>query len=170
MVNAFWLDHDVRQAVEWLVDSHVTAGVFETSMVLTTAAQLRGHPGTDELYYSHPNHPLTRWAAASYSNWMKLHSYAEHAHQEWRYRWNHSGDETHESWSVVQTIDRDVRRDLDWPSTEKTPPPQVTGDWEAGSHVDAYRLYYANDKRHLFEWTKRERPPWIEEYARKNNA
>lgn len=29
MVNAFWLDRDLEQAVAWLVDAHVTSSVFE---------------------------------------------------------------------------------------------------------------------------------------------
>lgn len=34
------------------------------------------------------------------------------------------------------------------------------------NYVDAYRYYYANEKRHLFEWSKdRGEPPWIAEYT-----
>ncbi len=44
MVNAFWLDRDLERAAAWLVDRHVISGVFECSMVLTTAVQLNGYP------------------------------------------------------------------------------------------------------------------------------
>lgn len=164
MVNAFWLDHDPQKAVEWLVDSHVTAGVFECSMVLTTAAQKNGYPEDKDLYYSHENHPLTEWAAESYQNWWYLYRYAENAHQEWRYRWNHMQDETHKSWGVVGSLDLDRLESLDWASSERSDPPQLTGEWEASGYVDAYRLYYANDKQHLYRWSGRERPPWLDEY------
>ena len=166
MVNAFWLDRDLRRATAWLVDSHVTSSVFECSMVLTTAVQLRGYRAHDDLYYTHPEHPLTRWAAESHANWRYLREYAERAHEEWRYRWDHTQEETHGSWATVQSLDDGAIRALDWPLDERTDPPQVTGRWTARDYVDAYRLYYANEKRHLFAWSKdRAEPPWVSEYA-----
>jgi len=58
---------------------------------------------------------------------------------------------------------------VSWPG-EPSPPPQLTGDWEADTVVDAYRLYYANDKRDLFAWTKRQPPPWLDDYRREEPA
>jgi hypothetical protein len=165
MVNAFWLDRDLDAAARWLVDRHVTSSVFECSMVLTTAARLNGYED-DDLYFTHPDHPLTRWAADSRDNWRRLHDYTERAHEEWRYRWDHDPDEYHKSWATVLSMDAGAVRRLDWPSADGRDPPQVTGRWRAESYVDAYRLYYANDKRALFSWAKdRTEPPWISEYT-----
>ncbi len=163
MVNAFWLDRDLDLARRWLVDSHVTSSVFECSMVLTTAAQVRGYDGED-LYFTHADHPLTRWAADSLANWRRLRAYVERAHEEWRYRWEH-GDRVHGAWATASTVDPAALAELDWPGEGLDDPPQVTGEWRADDHVEAYRLYYANEKRHLFEWTKRERPSWLDEYV-----
>lgn len=164
MVNAFWLDHDCSQTARWLVDRHVCSSLFECSMVLTTAVQLNGHDGTD-LYFSYENHPLTRWAADSHENWTKLYEYTEHAHEEWRYRWDHD-QAYHASWVTVLSLDDEVIGELDWPSEEGGDPPQLTGRWKAHDYVDAYRLYYANEKRALFSWTKdRNPPPWIGKYT-----
>ena len=166
MVNAFWLDRDLETAAAWLVDAHVTSSVFECSMVLTTAAQVNGYPESEDLYFSHATHPLTRWAAEAHSNWRRLHAYAEAAHEEWRYRWDHGPEERHASWAVVETLDLDAVSVLGWPSETGRDPPQVTGEWEADDYVDAYRYYYANEKRHLFAWAKdRSEPPWIAEYT-----
>ena len=166
MVNAFWLDRDLDTAVAWLVDSHVTSSVFECSMVLTTAVQLNGYPADDDLYFTHPDHPLTQWAADAHANWERLWSYADAAHREWRYRWDHGPEERHGSWATVNSLDLDAVRDLEWPSEESSDPPQVTNEWTAADYVDAYRYYYANEKRHLFEWSKdRSEPPWIAEYT-----
>jgi len=115
MVNAFWLDRDLDQAARWLVDAHVTSSVFECSMVLTTAVQLHGYPSDDDLYFTHPDHPLTQWAADAYGNWRTLHAYTEAAHEEWRYRWDHEPAESHGSWAVVETLDGDAVADLAWP-------------------------------------------------------
>ncbi|RDI72300.1 hypothetical protein [Halopelagius longus] len=165
MVNAFWLDRDLQTAVEWLVDKHVTSSVFECSMVLTTAAQLNGVEGED-LYFTHRNHPLTQWAAESYDNWRRLRAYTEAAHGEWRYRWDHAPEDRHGCWATVETLDPETVRELAWPTEAATDPPQVTGEWTAPDYVDAYRYYYANEKRHLFQWSKdREEPPWIAEYT-----
>jgi len=51
-------------------------------MVLTTAVQLRRYPESDDLYFTHENYPLTRWAAASLANWERLYEYTELAHEE----------------------------------------------------------------------------------------
>ena len=166
MVNAFWLDRDLDTAVAWLVDSHVTSSVFECSMVLTTAVQLNGVPRSDDLYFTHPDNPLTRWAADAYDNWRLLRAYTEAAHREWRYRWDHAPEERHGCWATVESLDGEAVRSLDWPTEAASDPPQLTGEWRADDYVDAYRYYYANEKRHLFEWSKdRTRPPWVEEYT-----
>ena len=171
MVNAFWLDRDLDQAVRWLVDRHVTSSVFENAMVLTTAVQHNGYAEgdpdrRDDLYFTHPDHPLTRWAAAHPDNWDYLYEYTELAHEEWKHRWDHPPEKVHGSWSTVETLDDDEIARLDWPG-EPGDPPQVTDGWHADDYVDAYRLYYANEKRHLFEWSGgRTRPPWIDDYVR----
>ncbi|PSP76883.1 hypothetical protein BRC81_11040 [Halobacteriales archaeon QS_1_68_20] len=169
MVNAFWLDRDLDVVRRWLVDRHVTSSLLECSMVLTTAAQVRGYEGED-LYFTHEDHPLTRWAAESHENWLRLRAYVEAAHEEWRYRWEHDTDRVHGSWATASTVDPSALADLDWPSDGFVDPPQVTGEWGADDYVEAYRLYYANEKRHLFEWTKRERPPWVDDYVREPAA
>ena len=103
MVNAFWLDRDLDRTARWLVDDHVLSSVFESAMVLTTAVQLNGYAEDDpavrdELYFTHPDHPLTQWAAAHTDNWEYLREYAAAAHAEWRYRWDHPPEKTHGSW------------------------------------------------------------------------
>lgn len=166
MVNAFWLDREVEQAVRWLADLHVTSSVFECAMVLTTAVQLNGYEGSEELYFSHREHPLTRWAAASHENWQRLYAYTEAAHEEWRYRWDHAPSEYHGSWEVVCSLDLTTVEYLDWPTASADDPPQITGEWCAPDYVVAYRLYYANEKRHLFAWAKeRAAPPWLEAHT-----
>lgn len=166
MVNAFWLDRDPEQAAAWLVDTHVTSSLLECSMVLTTAAQANGYPESEALYVTHEDHPLTRWAADSHANWERLYSFVRAIHDEWRYRWEHDADEFHSCWTVVESIDRDVLAGLDWPSDEASDPPQVTGDRTAEDYVDAYRLYYANEKRDLFQWARgRTAPPWLGAYT-----
>ena len=165
MVNAFWLDRDLDTAAAWLVDRHVTSSVFECSMVLTTAVQLNGHPDED-LYFTHQNHPLTQWAASTFDNWQRLWDYTDAAHDEWQYRWDHGPDERHGCWATVNSLDGETVRDLDWSTGGRTDPPQVTGEWTADDYVDAYRYYYANEKRHLFHWSKdRSEPPWVDEYT-----
>jgi hypothetical protein len=163
MVNAFWLDEDVQQAAAWLVDKHVLSSLLENHLTLTTALAIRGYPDED-LPVTHRNHPLPLWAADHPDNWHRLHGYVEACHQEWRHRWDNH-DRTHGSWAKVQRLDLDQVAALDWPG-EAGPPPHLTGEWEAETVVDAYRLYYANDKQDLFTWTRREPPPWLEAYQR----
>ncbi|WP_115864960.1 hypothetical protein [Halorussus litoreus] len=171
MVNAFWLDRDVDQTARWLVDSHVLSSIFENAMVLTTAVQLNGYAEGDpetreDLYFTHPDHPLTRWAAAHHDNWLSLRSYTQAAHEEWKHRWDHPPEKVHGSWATVESLDSQAVAALDWPG-EPTDPLQVTDGWHADDYVEAYRLYYANEKRDLFEWSGgRSSPPWLDEYRR----
>ncbi|WP_135854045.1 hypothetical protein [Halorussus salinus] len=166
MVNAFWLDRDLDRTARWLADPHVLSSVFENAMVLTTAVQLNGYPESDDLYYTHADHPLTRWAAAHRDNWDLLYAYTAAAHDEWRYRWDHPPEETHGSWATVESLDESLLADLDWPG-EPSDPPQVTGEWTADDYVEAYRRYYANEKRDVFEWSGgRSAPPWLDDYRR----
>ena len=165
MVNAFWLDRDPGTAAAWLVDRHVTSSVFECSMALTTAVQLNGLSGED-LYFTHSDHPLVRWAADARGNWRRLRAYVEAVHEEWRYRWDHGPEERHACWETVESLDPEAVAALDWPTEAASDPPQVTNGWTAEDYVDAYRYYYANEKRHLFEWSKdRSEPPWVEAYT-----
>ncbi|GAA0231289.1 hypothetical protein GCM10009000_053260 [Halobacterium noricense] len=134
-------------------------------MVLTTAVQLRGYD-EEGLSFTHSKHPLTQWAARALENWEYLREYTACAHEEWRYRWNHGLDEYHGSWAGVRRLNDDRIAALDWTGNPGDPP-QVVGDWRTDDYVDAYRLYYANEKRHLFEWAKNRRPPpWLDEYRR----
>ncbi|PGF16780.1 hypothetical protein CP556_12070 [Natrinema sp. CBA1119] len=166
MVNAFWLDRDLERAATWLVDRHVTSSVFECSMVLTTAVQRNGYPESDALYVTHPDHPLTRWAARSLANWRSLRAYTDTAHEEWRYRWDHDSTDRHGCWATVRSLDDDRVRGLEWPREGREDSPPVTDGWTAEDYVDAYRYYDANEKRHLFEWSKaRSMLPWIPEYT-----
>jgi len=122
MVNAFWLDEDLVQTARWLVDRHVTSSVLENATVLTTAVQVNGYPEDGDLYFSHADHPLTRWATASHANWRRLRAYtAAAAHDEWRYRWDHSDDENHASWAVVNSLDDDVVADPTGPPNRPGP-------------------------------------------------
>jgi hypothetical protein len=73
IVTAFWLDRDPDRTARWSVDSHVLSSVSENAAVLTTAVQLNdcaeGDPTASEnLSFTHADHPLTRWAAADPDN------------------------------------------------------------------------------------------------------
>ncbi len=165
MVNAFWLDRELEQAVVWLVDRHVLSSVLECSLVLSTAALRNGWEG-ENLPMSHEHHPLTRWAGDAYDNWAMLREYTRLAHEEWRYRWDHDPEEVHGSWATVRDIDPEAVAELAWDEPSGSDPPQVTDGWHADDYVDAYRYYYANEKHHLFEWAKeRGPPPWLDDYT-----
>ncbi len=141
MVDACWLDEDVEQAARWLVDEHVLSSILEGAMVLTTALQANGYPRSEEPYVTHEDRPFTVWAGEHLDNWRRLYAYVEACHEEWRYRWD-NGDRVHACWQVVEGLELDRLVELDW-SGEASPPPQLTGEWEAEDVVEAYRLYDA---------------------------
>ena len=127
---------------------------------------MNGYPESEELYFRHEAHPLTRCAAETRPNWERLREYAEAGHEEWQYRWDRDEGERHESWAVVESLAPTLLADLDWPNASWSDPPQVTGGWDADDYVDACHYYYANEKCHLFSGKRdRSSPPWVDGYT-----
>ncbi|MFC4541628.1 hypothetical protein ACFO5R_06785 [Halosolutus amylolyticus] len=160
-MNVFWLDDDSRLAAHYHCDQHVNKMLLEAAQVLCTAARENGYDAEFLYGSTHVGHPVTRWAAESRANWLRLREHAEALNAEFVERYDKDGD--HASWHVIERIESD---EITFPTDEPTPRPQAMPDEykRPGDPVAAYRAYYAGEKAEWAEWNYIEEPPWLEDY------
>ena len=158
-MNVFWLDEDPRLAAGYHCDQHVNKMLLEAAQVLCTAARENGYDA-DFLYRAtHVDHPVTKWAAESRANWLRLREHAEALNAEFVERYDKEGD--HASWSVIERIDPAA---IDFPTEEPTPRPQAMPERyrRPDDPVGAYRAYYAGEKAEWAEWKYTDEPSWLD--------
>ncbi len=156
-MNIFVLDKDPATAAQYHTDSHVVKMILESAQMMSTTVRLSGVE-TDIAYkIAHKNHPCTIWTRQSLTNWRWLGSLAHYLNEEYKYRFGHI--KNHKSYDVISK--------LPWPDI-----PDIGLTYFAQAMPDIYRIekdsvqsyrnYYLNEKKHLFKWTKRSQPFWIE--------
>lgn len=67
-MNIFVLDSDPKIAASYHCDQHLHKMVLESAQIVSTAMIQRGFHIPGLYRQTHPNHPCTRWAAASNNN------------------------------------------------------------------------------------------------------
>ena len=158
-MNVFWLDEDPRQAARYHCDRHVNKMLVEAAQVLSTAARAHGYDAEFLYRPTHADHPVVKWASESRANWNRLYEFAGALNEEFVERFGH--DEPHASWAMLRRIDRDA---LALPDADPTEPPQcMPEEYRRPDLVNAYRTYYANDKRWA-EWNHSPAPEWLADY------
>lgn len=158
-MNLFVLSDDWEQNARWHVDRHVTKMPLEAAQILCTIRHLTFDPTPIKYKATHVNHPVVKWARASSSNYFWVCAYGLALCKEYTHRYG----KTHACEAVIQDC---------W---NNLPPLPVIGYTEhvqampddckvPGSVYAAYQNYYIQYKKHLFKWTKREPPRWLEKY------
>ena len=100
-MNIFVLDLDHRINAQYHVNDHVVKMPTEAAQMLSVV--VREVTGEDIGFQpTHPNHPCTRWARKSLTNWLWLKDYALSLEEEWRYRYGHPSSRMHKSCDVVR--------------------------------------------------------------------
>ncbi len=158
-MNIFVLDTRPLQCARAHCDKHVVKMILETTQLLSTAVHVSSPEPVDGLYKkTHVNHPCAVWARATSGNFYWLSKLGDYLLAEYTYRYG----KVHASTPVFERAKS--LRDFITPGL-LTPFVFVGPDEYSDRPVDeAYRLYYANDKRHIATWTKREVPKWWDEY------
>ena len=152
-MNIFYLDHDVRKSVSYLVDKHVVKMPLETVQILSSSCHIHGMPSPYKP--THLKHPCVLWAASSQNNYAWLLVYAKHIFAEYTRRY----DRTHASEKHLDQLRRLDGVLVDVPFSL---PPQCMPEHCRGSDtVEAYRRYYRTEKKHIHSWKTRCVPEWI---------
>ena len=176
-MNIFHVDTDPKICAEQMCDKHVVKMVIETAQLLSTSHRVvdgieyKGktksnrnikrwlHPDSEmetKLYKAcHVNHPSTIWTRETSSNyeWLYTHFVAlcdEYTH---RYGKVHMTDT-----KLRNTLSRTPRNLLQGGVTEFK---QCMPDYcKRKNPIEAYRVYYINEKKDFARWTKRNIPSW----------
>lgn len=164
-MNIFALSNDPEEAARWHVDRHVVKMPVESAQMMSSAVRLAF--SEDDLRHmkkrgirligdSNPNHPSTKWVRESVLNFMWLRHLALALVAEHRYRYGLHRVE-------METLIREMPVPP-LSSIGRTPFYMAMPEWIKSAGLDpviAYRVYYANDKMNLFNWKRRNIPPWL---------
>jgi len=152
-MNIFILDYDFKKCAEYHVDKHVVKQLLEEVQILQSAYYYTDQEHLATYRLAHKNHPCTVWARYSLDNWIWLYNHAMALYDEYTYRYG----KQHKSGELL--IDMQLP---DLPARGLTKHAQAMPDeYKSECAVEAYRRYYNNDKRDLFNWKKRKEPEWI---------
>lgn len=152
----FYLDGNVSKNAEYHVDAHVGKILLEVSQMMCIPYHLQGINAPYKM--SHKSHPTSIWVRESSWNYTWTAMYATALHNEFQYRRNN----THKSFDVVQwcwdnvgklTFEKDVMTPFALAMPEQ---------YRTSCPIESYRRYYKAEKSHLFKWTGRNKPDWID--------
>lgn len=158
-MNIFYLVHDVAQCAVAHGNRHVIKMILETCQLLCSVYHVTT-PDVEDVPYklTHKNHPCAVWARTSLENYNWLLQLGMELCREYTHRY----DRVHASQAVlVHLLSLDPPR---IPSSGFTPPPQAMPEvyyYSKEDSVEAYRLYYRQEKRHLFAWKRRDMPAFL---------
>ena len=153
-MNIFILDNDIEKSAQYHNDKHVIKMILETAQIMSAVCRISG---IDQGYkLTHKNHPCTKWARESFSNYMYLRDFIFCLHDEWHYRYNHPVSKIHKSYQVAIDLPLPEIEDIGLTPFALAMP----NEYKCGDPVESYRAYYMGDKRHLASWKKRGAPDW----------
>ncbi len=158
-MNIFYLDPNPILAARYHTDKHVIKMILESAQLLSTTHHVASssHDILSHIYKpTHYNHPSTIWVRMSKANYDWLYSLFLALIDEYAYRFG----KTHKSSELIPYL-KSAPRSL--PDVPFSPPTPAMDDeyLVGGDSLLSYRNYYRLAKSHLFAWTKRERPDWL---------
>lgn len=179
-MNIFWLDKDIEKCAKYHCDKHVCKMIIEYAQILCTAAReedshIRDIP--EEFYKStHVNHPCTKWARKTQSNFIYLLMLLESLLDEYALRYN----KIHKTCGVFLAILSYAKLHYGWyrdaRAVKITLPPMCMpekykqlaqlsayNDFDVNLHqiINAYRYYYVNEKLAFAKWKCTDVPWWV---------
>ena len=177
-MNIFHVDSDPAIAAQSLVDRHVVKMSLESAQLLPTAHRFldgdlyidsstgrrikryKLHDGREDLLYksTHAMHPSAVWCRESVENYLWLVDHFAALLNEYTYRY----DKRHKCTDLLYTLQSPPFNLKEYNST--TMKCAMPEEYKISSDpVTNYRAYYKNGKKHLFKFTKRQPPEWINE-------
>lgn len=180
-MNLFILDYDLDKCAEYHIDKHVGKMQLEAAQLLSTTLwidEVLGfipraltqeetravkercalEPSIEERTFlrylpTHINHPCSIWVRSSLGNFYWTHCYVNALNSEnvWR------GNKSHASCAEVNRMPepKHITCDLLTPFAQAMPEACKRPD-----AVEAYRLYYQEEKASIATWKRRGQPDW----------
>lgn len=178
-MNIFFLDQDPQKAAEYHCDKHVVKMILESAQLLSTAHRfLDGKQYTelsknnrrlkrwylpdereDILYKgSFLNHPCGVWVRESSSNYEWLYFLFSFLCDEFTYRYNKTHLTDTKLREPLGRLPENIHfGDFTFPALAMPDYCKIDNDY-----VASYRNYYLKEKTHILNWSKRNKPFWIE--------
>lgn len=154
-MNIFLLDYNLQRCAQYHCDKHIVKMPTETAQLLSSAYYFTNEEDLAPYKLSHYNNPLAKWCRASIENWIWLSQFGISLYNEYHYRYN----KTHQGGEAIKYMIQHP------PSlshgTFNYPPQSMPDQYKCDDPVVAHRAYYNGEKYHLFQWTKRQIPPWV---------
>jgi hypothetical protein len=156
-MNIFVLHANPRSAAKMACDKHVVKMSLETAQMLCTVARENKYEESFLYKSAHLNHPCTRWAAESYSNWEWLCRHGLALCSEYTYRYG----KTHKCEEIISRVYKDGLGPKKKLFRGMTPFAQAMPEqYKSKNAVTAYREYYLGEKKRFAKWTNRNPPKW----------
>mgnify|MGYP001107947207 CR=1 FL=1 len=155
-MNIFVLDFNCTRCARYHTDRHVVKMILESAQLLSGAVRYSGIDCGYKL--THVQHPCAVWTRTSLNNWFWLRKLAGELNAEWQYRFNHVRN--HKSYDVVLSLPEPNIQRIGLTPFALAMPVQH----RSHGSVSSYRRYYAYEKQHLFKWTKRDVPWWLQDF------
>jgi len=152
-MNIFVFDLDPVKAATYFCDKHVVKMPLETAQMMCTALTLKGVSAPYKP--CHVNHPCSIWVRQNKSNFTWLYNHGKSICAEYTKRYG----KIHKSEAIIDLCFTfiDHFEDGDITPFAMALPAQYKSD----DVVESYRIYFINDKKHIFQWKNCEPPYWI---------
>jgi len=174
-MNIFVVQSSPHEAARDLCDKHVVKMIVESAQMLSTAHRvLDGEPairlsknGRKIKHWIHPeyddvlclatmvNHPCTRWAMETSSNydWLWHHAWGLMFEYTKRYGKKHS---MHDLMGILAGCPNNIKDGSLTPFAQAMPE-----QYRCEDAVTAYRKYYIGEKKRFAKWAKTPVPSWF---------
>ena len=160
-MNLFIFDKDTHENAKFHPDKYIVKMPTEACQVISTV--LRGQGDSSDFLFksTHARHPVTLWAAEKEENLVYVAQYCRALLAEYDYRFGKK-----DKFVRSRLISNYVLGKFQGGSTSDfaLAMPEIYKNKDA---VLAYREYFKNEKKHLFNWENREIPEWLN--LQKNN-
>ena len=177
-MNIFHLDRDPVQSAQWMIDKHVVKMIVESAQLLSTAHRVLDgkeyydknknghklkrwlHPTLEDKLYkaSMVNHPSAIWCRESTANYQWLYTHFMELCKEYTYRYGKTHSTEKKLAKILKANPKNCTK------TGLTEFNQAMPDYcKRRDPVDAYRIYYINEKRGFANWTNRVMPWWFQQ-------
>ena len=173
-MNIFILHPHFKINARYYCDKHIIKMITEHCQMLSTCWREKykdlyssSEDAINILYKStHKNHPCNTWLMDDINNVIYLIFLTEYLLDEYEYRF-----EKKDNFINARQILKFIRRELKLPTVyiyefpktfvQVMPDKYKTIDKDIFHTSTAYRGYFRNEKSNLFNWTKRDRPDWL---------
>lgn len=151
------LDYDKKSAAKMLCDKHVKSIPSETCQILCNVIHLIYPNRRDIPFNKHnSNHPATKWALESKSNYMWLLRTFYYQRKEYTRRFGKQ-HKTTQAFEWLRDNSPYNMRDIGL-----TEFPQVLPDkYKSDDVVNSYRNFYIGEKSNVLNYTNRRKPTWL---------